>query len=120
MYELFLIIFLIVSVILVAMVMLHQGKGTQIGASFGTSTNSALLSSSGSSSFMTRIIVSLAIIFFFLSLFLGNLSGQQKNTKSKEENFTRSVKHYHYSEHLKPVIPSQNIKKSSDDLKENK
>jgi preprotein translocase subunit SecG len=65
MYEILMIAFLVVALVLIGFIMLQQGKGADMGASFG---------SSGSGNFLTRATAGLAVVFFILSLVLGNLS----------------------------------------------
>ncbi|WP_409310256.1 preprotein translocase subunit SecG [Pectobacterium sp. B1J-3] len=78
MYEALLVIFLLVAIGLVALIMLQQGKGADMGASFGAGASATLFGSSGSGNFMTRMTAVLATLFFIISLVLGNLSTQQK------------------------------------------
>lgn len=78
MYEALLVIFLLVSIGLVALIMLQQGKGADMGASFGAGASATLFGSSGSGNFMTRMTAILATLFFIISLVLGNLSSLQK------------------------------------------
>jgi protein translocase SecG subunit len=54
MYEALLVVFLIVAIALVALIMLQQGKGADMGASFGAGASGTLFGSSGSANFMTR------------------------------------------------------------------
>lgn len=56
MYEALLVVFLIVAIGLVGLVMLQQGKGADMGASFGAGASGTLFGSSGSGNFMTRIM----------------------------------------------------------------
>lgn len=62
--------FLIVAIALVALIMLQQGKGADMGASFGAGASGTLFGSSGSSNFMTRTTAILATLFFIISLAL--------------------------------------------------
>ena len=48
MYEALLVIFLIVAIALVGLIMLQQGKGADMGASFGAGASGTLFGSSGS------------------------------------------------------------------------
>ncbi|AEW44247.1 preprotein translocase IISP family, auxillary membrane component [Serratia symbiotica str. 'Cinara cedri'] len=64
--------------------MLQQSKDVKIGASFGTSTTGMFLSSNSSSNCVTRMTVVLAILFFFISLILGNFSSNNKNKKDSD------------------------------------
>ena len=77
MYEALLVIFLLVAIGLIAMIMLQQGKGADMGASFGAGASATMFGSSGSGNFMTRTTAIQAAVFFILSMVLGNMSSQQ-------------------------------------------
>ncbi|GAB7202694.1 hypothetical protein OS31_43180 [Dickeya oryzae] len=64
MYEALLIIFLLVAIGLVGLIMLQQGKGADMGASFGAGASATLFGSSGSGNFMTRMTALFATLFF--------------------------------------------------------
>ncbi|MGP1954565.1 MAG: preprotein translocase subunit SecG, partial [Arsenophonus sp. NC-QC1-MAG3] len=83
MYIILLVIFLLVSITLIGMVMLQQGKGADIGASFGAGASTTLFGSSGSGNFMTQMTAIFATLFFIISLILGNLSINKSVTGSK-------------------------------------
>ncbi|WP_274873104.1 preprotein translocase subunit SecG, partial [Serratia marcescens] len=85
MYEALLVIFLLISIGLVALIMLQQGKGADMGASFGAGASGTLFGSSGSGNFMTRMTAVLATLFFVISLILGNLSSNQSKKGSEWE-----------------------------------
>lgn len=68
MYEALLVVFLIVAIGLVGLIMLQQGKGADMGASFGAGASATLFGSSGSGNFMTRMTALLATLFFIISL----------------------------------------------------
>ncbi|TEW47678.1 preprotein translocase subunit SecG [Psychromonas algicola] len=74
MYEMLLVVYLIVSIILVGFVLIQQGKGAGMGASFGSGASNTVFGAGGSGNFMTRTTGILATLFFVLSLVLGNLS----------------------------------------------
>lgn len=63
MYEALLVVFLIVAIGLVGLIMLQQGKGADMGASFGAGASATLFGSSGSGNFMTRMTALLATLF---------------------------------------------------------
>ncbi|WP_302789420.1 preprotein translocase subunit SecG [Hafnia paralvei] len=109
MYEALLVIFLLVSIGLVAMVMLQQGKGADMGASFGAGASATLFGSNGSGNFMTRTTAVLATLFFVLSLVLGNLSGQQGKKGSEWENLGTPVKAEQPAAPAAPAAPSSDI-----------
>ncbi len=77
MYEILLVIFSLIAISLVALIILQKGKSiNDIGAAFGSGVSSTLFGSVGSSNFITHMTTILAILFFILSLLLGNLSSR--------------------------------------------
>ncbi|WP_114192185.1 preprotein translocase subunit SecG [Edaphovirga cremea] len=109
MYEALLIIFLIVAIGLVALIMLQQGKGADMGASFGAGASATLFGSSGSGNFMTRMTAVLATLFFVISLVLGNLSSNQGQKGSEWENLGQPVNAEQTTTPAAPVTPSSDI-----------
>ncbi len=85
MYEMLLVVYLIVAIILVGFVLIQQGKGAGMGASFGSGASNTVFGASGSGNFMTRTTAILAVGFFALSLILGNLS---TNKVSADQEFS--------------------------------
>jgi len=79
MYETLIIVYLVVSVVLIGFVLIQQGKGAGMGASFGSGASNTVFGAGGASNFMTRTTAVLAILFFLISLALGNLSSQKKS-----------------------------------------
>ena len=77
MFEVLLVIYLIVALGLVGLVLIQQGKGADMGASFGAGASQTVFGSSGSGNFLTRATAILAITFFVLSLLLGNLTASK-------------------------------------------
>ncbi|MEC6832240.1 preprotein translocase subunit SecG [Photobacterium toruni] len=74
MYEILLVIYLVAALGVIGLVMIQQGKGADMGASFGAGASGTLFGSSGSGNFLTRMTTLCAIIFFAISLVLGNIS----------------------------------------------
>ena len=92
MYEALLVVFLIVAIGLVGLIMLQQGKGADMGASFGAGASATLFGSSGSGNFMTRMTALLATLFFIISLVLGNINSNKTNKpECAGENRTNSA-----------------------------
>lgn len=101
MYQALLVVFLIVAVALVALVMLQQGKGADMGASFGAGASGTLFGSSGSGNFMTRMTAILAGLFFIISLALGNINSNKSNKGSEWDNLTQPK-----TEQTQPAAPA--------------
>ena len=103
MYEALLVVFLIVAIALVALIMLQQGKGADMGASFGAGASGTLFGSSGSSNFMTRSTAILATLFFIISLALGNINSNKTSKGSEWENLSSPAK----SEQTQSTAPAK-------------
>ena len=88
MYEALLVVFLIVAIGLVGLIMLQQGKGADMGASFGAGASGTLFGSSGSGNFMTRMTGILAALFFIISLALGNINSNKTSKGSEWDNLS--------------------------------
>ena len=63
MYEILLVVYLLVSLALIGLVMIQQGKGADMGASFGAGASNTVFGSGGSGSFLTRTTAILATLF---------------------------------------------------------
>jgi preprotein translocase subunit SecG len=92
MYEALLVVFLIVALGLVGLIMLQQGKGADMGASFGAGASATLFGSGGSGNFMTRMTAVLATLFFIISLVLGNINSNKTSKGSEWENLSQPAK----------------------------
>ncbi|HHC3555261.1 preprotein translocase subunit SecG [Klebsiella pneumoniae] len=102
MYEALLVVFLIVAIGLVGLVMLQQGKGADMGASFGAGVSGTLFGSSGSGNFMTRMTGILAALFFIISLALGNINSNKTSKGSEWDNLSAPK-----TEQTQPTAPAQ-------------
>lgn len=88
MYEILLVIYLVAALGVIGLVMVQQGKGADMGASFGAGASGTLFGSSGSGNFLTRMTTLCAIIFFAISLILGNISTKQAAETSSWDNLS--------------------------------
>ena len=88
MYEILLVIYLVAALGVIGLVMVQQGKGADMGASFGAGASGTLFGSSGSGNFLTRMTTLCAIIFFAISLILGNISTKQAAKTSGWDNLS--------------------------------
>ena len=71
-YEVLIVVYLIVAIMLIGFVLIQQGKGADMGASFGSGGSNTVFGSTGSGNFLTRTTAILATFFFVISLILGN------------------------------------------------
>jgi preprotein translocase subunit SecG len=87
MQQLLTIVQILVSVSLIALVLLQQGKGADAGAAFGSGTSGTIFGSRGSASFLSRATGVLAAAFFVNSIALAYISGQSVERASVTERF---------------------------------
>lgn len=83
MYEILIVVYLVVAIGLVGLVLIQQGKGADMGASFGAGASATLFGSSGAGNFLTRATAILATLFFVISIFLGSLTAN--STKAEND-----------------------------------
>ena len=76
MYTVTVILHLIVCFLMIAAILLQAGKGAEIGAAFGGSSQT-VFGSRGPGTFLSKITVAAAIIFMLTSLSLALLSKQE-------------------------------------------
>ena len=77
MNQLFLIIHLLVALAIVGLIMLQQGKGADVGASFGAGASQTLFGSDGSGNVIARATGWLSAIFFISSFGLAVIANQK-------------------------------------------
>ena len=101
-----LVIHVLVAVCLVALVLLQQGKGADVGAAFGSGASQTLFGARGSANFLTRATALLAAAFFVTSLTLtvfasrGGTPSSVTEAIATEETTTKST-----TEQEAPEIP---------------
>jgi preprotein translocase subunit SecG len=72
MFTFLLVVQILVSISIITLVMLQQGKGADMGAAFGSGASGTMFGSRGSSSFFTRATGVLAAIFFINCLLIAS------------------------------------------------
>lgn len=77
MEQLVLIFHVLAAISIVGLILLQQGKGADMGASFGSGASQTLFGSSGSGNALTRATAILATLFFCTSLGLAYLAKQK-------------------------------------------
>jgi preprotein translocase subunit SecG len=71
---------------LVGFVLIQQGKGADMGASFGSGGSNTVFGSTGSGNFLTRTTAILATLFFVISLILGNQTADKEKAVDDWQN----------------------------------
>ena len=87
MQQILTIVQILVSISLVGLVLLQQGKGADAGAAFGSGGSGTIFGSRGSASFLSRGTAVLAALFFCNSIALAYMSGQSVDRESVTERF---------------------------------
>lgn len=77
MEQIILIVHLLVALAIIGLIMLQQGKGADMGASFGAGASQTLFGSDGSGNIMTRATSWLVALFFASSFGLALLANQK-------------------------------------------
>lgn len=76
-----LVIYLIAAAGLIGLVLIQQGKGADMGASFGAGASNTVFGAGGSGNFLTRMTAICAIVFFAVALVFGNLATHQTESQ---------------------------------------
>jgi len=84
MESIILIVHVLLAVSVIALVLLQQGKGADMGASFGAGASQTVFGSSGSGNFMTRATAVLATFFFVTSFALAIVAKDKSVTDANE------------------------------------
>lgn len=77
MENLILFVHLVVALAIIGLILLQQGKGAEMGASFGGGASQTLFGSSGSGNFFSRMTAILATVFFITSFTLAIVAKQR-------------------------------------------
>ena len=78
MEQIILIVHLLVALSIIGLIMLQQGKGADMGASFGAGASQTIFGSDGSGNALTRATAWLVVLFFASSFGLALLANQKR------------------------------------------
>lgn len=76
MQQLMLMLHILIAFLLITLILVQQGKGADIGASFGSGASQTIFGSQGSLPFLVKVTATLAALFFISCLLLGFLTAQ--------------------------------------------
>ena len=74
MYQLILIVHVLAAVCVIALVLVQQGKGATMGASFGSGASQTVFGSRGSGSFLLKVTIGFIVLFFVTSVALNRMA----------------------------------------------
>ena len=83
MEQIILITHLLIALAIIGLIMLQQGKGAEMGASFGSGASQTLFGSDGSTNILTRATAVLATAFFATSIALAVMAKNQSAVTSE-------------------------------------
>ena len=67
-YSILTIVLVLVSLLLIGLILLQQGKGADAGAAFGSGASGTVFGAAGSGNFLSRTTWILAMVFFALAI----------------------------------------------------
>lgn len=76
MFTFLMLLHILVCVGIIALVLLQQGKGADVGAAFGSGSSNTIFGSRGPASFLFKLTALLVLIFFITSIALTYVQGQ--------------------------------------------
>ena len=74
--------YILISISLILIILLQQGKGSDIGSAFGGGSSNTMFGSSSTSNQLTKVTAVLAAIFLILSLSITYLSRSSLNQET--------------------------------------
>jgi preprotein translocase subunit SecG len=107
-YEVLVIVYLIVALMLVGFVLIQQGKGADMGASFGSGGSNTVFGSTGSGNFLTRTTAILATLFFVISLILDNQTADKEKAVDGWQDIEVPVLEQPVETDI-PVVPESDV-----------
>jgi preprotein translocase subunit SecG len=80
MQQLVTLLHILVAIALIALILMQKGRGSSVGAAFGSGASNTMFGSQGATPFLVKVIAGLALLFFLTSLTLGYLNGKAAKT----------------------------------------
>ncbi len=90
-YKIVIVSHVLLAVFLIILVLIQRGKGSDMGAGFGAGASGTVFGARGAASFFSRATGVLAALFFFTSLGLAYLTGQQTGPESLVDQATEKA-----------------------------
>ena len=77
MYQLVLMFHVLISIVIIGLVLIQQGKGSDMGGAFGSGASGTVFGSQGSGGFLFKLTGGLIVAFFLTSLSLSSMLASQ-------------------------------------------
>jgi preprotein translocase subunit SecG len=106
MFSILLVVQILVSVSIIALVMLQQGKGADMGAGFGAGASGTVFGSRGSGSFFTRATGILAMVFFINCLLIASplIRDREQSADSLADQIEQQAVQQEQAEQVNAVV----------------
>src|SRR5690554_6665279 len=91
MESIIIVIHVVVAIIITGVVLLQQGKGAEMGASFGSGASQTLFGSTGSGNALTSLTSWMAVIFFATSLGLALIASQKAGQTVEQSSLIQNL-----------------------------
>jgi len=91
MESLIIFVHVIAAIAITGLVLIQQGKGADMGASFGSGASQTLFGSSGSGNALTKSTSIMAVVFFITSLGLAIIARQQASLSVDESGLIENL-----------------------------
>lgn len=85
MQQIVLLIHVIAACALIGLILIQQGKGAEVGASFGSGASQTIFGSHGSGNFLSHLTAGFATLFFITTLGLGYLAAHKTKISNLDE-----------------------------------
>lgn len=82
METLLLVFHIILCIVMIVVVLLHRGKGAELGAAFGGGSSQTLFGPRGAATFLNRAATIVAVLFMLSSFFLTYITTRSKSVVS--------------------------------------
>jgi len=106
MFSFLLVVQIIVSLSIITLVMLQQGKGADMGAGFGAGASGTVFGSRGSGSFFTRATAILAAVFFINCLLIASplIRDNEKSANTVADQLEQQAVQQEEAEELNAIV----------------
>jgi preprotein translocase subunit SecG len=106
MFSILLVVQILVSLSIITLVMLQQGKGADMGAGFGAGASGTVFGSRGSGSFFTRATGILAAVFFINCLLIASplIRDAEKSADTLADQIEQQAVQLQEAEQVKTVV----------------
>lgn len=118
MESIIIIIHVVVAIVITGVVLLQQGKGAEMGASFGSGASQTLFGSTGSGNALTALTSWMAVIFFATSLGLALIASQKAGQTVEQSSLIQNLDQLEAQRAAQPVgdLPQAPLEASGSDL----